>query len=77
MSEINDITLELKRRKGDNRVIIPLDVIKAIINRPNPEVAKQELWNFFEPVRETDVYTHDKLWLKKLIDWQPRDCAYL
>lgn len=71
MSEINDITLELKRRKGDNRVILPLDVIKALMRNPNPEVAKQELWNYFEPALDTDVYTHDKLWLKKLIDWQP------
>ena len=71
MSDINDITLELKRRKGDNRAIVPLDTIKRIMNMPNPEVAKQELWNFFEPVKESDVYTHDKLWLKKLIDWQP------
>lgn len=70
MSEVT-YTLELKRRKGDNRAIVPLDVIKAIMNRPNPEIAKQELWNFFEPVKEADVYTHDKVWIKKLIDWQP------
>jgi hypothetical protein len=68
---MTDITLELKRRKGDNRAIVPLDVIKAIMNRPNPEIAKQELWNFFEPVKEAEVYTHDKVWIKKLIDWQP------
>lgn len=70
MSEVA-YTLELKRRKGDNRVILPLNVIKSLMRNPNSEIAKQELWNYFEPVLETEVYTHDKLWIKKLIDWQP------
>jgi hypothetical protein len=71
MSDIVEFTLELKRRKGDNRIILPLNVVKALMRNPNPEIAKQELWNYFEPVLETDIYTHDKLWIKKLIDWQP------
>ncbi len=71
MHEINDITLDLKRRKGDNRAIFPIALVKEIMNKPDPEVAKQELWNFFEPIKDADVYTHDKAWIKKLIDWQP------
>ncbi len=34
--------------------------------------AKEALWRFMGPVRDSDVIIHDKHWLKLIIDWQPK-----
>jgi hypothetical protein len=66
------VTIDLKKRINNMTVIAPLVEIKAIVSSSDEEAAKDALWEYFLPVKDTETDVHDKQWLKNIVDWVPQ-----
>jgi len=66
------IKLKLKRRKTSGTIVAPIPEMLALFNRPTEDEAKDALWEYFAPLRETgEPVIHDKQWLQSIVDWTP------
>jgi len=64
--------IKLKIRKTSSTISAPVPIMLGILNLPNEEEAKEALWKYFAPVKETQkATTHDKQWLQSIVDWTP------
>jgi len=64
--------IKLKIRKTSSTVSAPIPIMLGMLNLPNEEEAKEALWKYFAPIKETQKATaHDKQWLQIIVDWTP------
>ena len=64
--------IKLKIRKTSSTISAPVPIMLGMLNLPNEEEAKDALWEYFAPVKETQkATTHDGQWLQSIVDWTP------
>jgi hypothetical protein len=63
----NNIVLQLKQRKVNGMVNVPLAALKAIMATKS----KDRLWEMFENIDAMNQTVHDKAWLEQIGNWAP------
>ena len=63
------VTLTLKRRPVKNTVLVPIDLLKSVLEGGDREA----LWRFMNApeVRDAEGYIHDSRWLSEIVNWVP------
>ena len=66
------IDLKLKIRKRGDTLRMSMQNIRAWMSLPE-EAAKQNLYNFFNPLKDDKPDQHDYLFIQQIIEWTPVD----
>jgi len=65
-------TLQLKKRDTGENLVLSTDQFRAILNMPESE-AKNQLYDLFKDIIESDAKIHDKRWLEQIVNFIPTD----